>query len=134
MDNHKKATLEEFARRASQRLQDKKLRKTATYHVNELDMDVVLQSLTDDELMECTEMEGIRGDMYAVYLAMVEPNLRETAVLLRESKEIAEPLEVANVFSRGDVSALAFEVMKLSGAVTGGIRAVDKKVADTLKN
>lgn len=134
MNDNKKVTLEEFARRASQRLQDKRLRKTAIYHVNELDIDVTLQSLTDDELMECSEMEGIRGDMYAVYLSMVDPNLRETAVLLKESKEIAEPLEVANVFSRGDVSALAFEVMKLSGAVSGGIRAVDKKVADALKN
>lgn len=134
MGKDTRQTLEEFARRAAQRIQDKKQRKKASYHVNELDLDVTLQSLTDGELAEISEEEGLRGDMYAVYLSMVEPDLKGTAKLLKASGEITEPLEVVDIFGRGDISALAYEVVKLSGAVSGGIKAIDRKLVDSLKN
>lgn len=57
MDKDTKTTLEQFTKKAIQRLKDKKIPKTATLHIPSMDEDIVIRSLTDEEVVECTNIE-----------------------------------------------------------------------------
>ena len=110
MDNEKKKTLAEFSRRALQKLKDKKIAKYQTLHIPSLDMDIKVRSLDYGEVMECLTLEDNgdprRSDKYGIYLAAVEPNLREAAKeimsqeaeLPPEERELREPLDIVNMF------------------------------------
>ena len=83
MDTEKKKTLADFSRRALQRLKDKKIPKRQTLHIPSMDMELTIRSLDYGEIMECMTLEDNgdikRSDKYSIYLAAVEPNLRDVA-------------------------------------------------------
>ena len=83
MDTEKKKTLADFFRRALQRLKDKKIPKRQTLHIPSMDMELTIRSLDYGEIMECMTLEDNgdikRSDKYSIYLAAVEPNLRDVA-------------------------------------------------------
>lgn len=83
MDTEKKKTLADFSRRALQRLNDKKIPKRQTLHIPSMDMELTIRSLDYGEIMECMTLEDNgdikRSDKYSIYLAAVEPNLRDVA-------------------------------------------------------
>lgn len=83
MDTDKKKLLADFSHRALQRLRDKKIPKRQTLHIPSMDMDLTIRSLDYGEIMECMTLEDNgdikRSDKYSIYLAAVEPNLRDVA-------------------------------------------------------
>ena len=81
MDTDKKKLLADFSHRALQRLRDKKIPKRQTLHIPSMDMDLTIRSLDYGEIMECMTLEDNgdikRSDKYSIYLAAVEPSLRD---------------------------------------------------------
>ena len=142
MDSTKKHALAEFSRRAMQRLQDKRLPKFLTLHIPSLDIDLKIRSLTNNEITECMEMEdngdSKRSDKYCIYLAAVEPSLKDAAkevmnneaALPADQRTVLEPLDIVNIFDMSEVTDIATEVMKLSGVI--GAKSVT--VVKDLKN
>lgn len=142
MDSTKKHALAEFSRRAMQRLQDKRLPKFLTLHIPSLDIDLKIRSLTNNEITECMEMEDNgdrkRSDKYCIYLAAVEPSLKDAAkevmnneaALPADQRTVLEPLDIVNIFDMSEVTEIAMEVMKLSGVI--GAKSVT--VVQNLKN
>ena len=135
MDSKEKdKVFQSFAAKAVKRLQERKTRKYETPHIPSLDENIKIQSLLYPEIVECTEIEDENdpnaADKYAVYLAVVEPDLKQLAVELKDQKEIREYTEVVDIFEMSEISQIAMEVMKISG-VTG-----DRKVTvvSELKN
>ena len=123
MDNKKKCTLAEFSRRALQRMKDKKIPKK--------------QTLEYAEIMECLTLEDNgdikRSDKYSIYLAAVEPNLRDVAreimgqeaELPPEERELKEPLDIVNMFDLSEITQISTAIMELSGAMNGKVTVVE---------
>ena len=134
MEKDKNDIFKAFTAKAAQRLRDKKVRKTETLYIPSLDQNIVIRNLDYPEIVECTELEDASdpnaGDKYCIYLATVEPNLKEVAMELMSQGEIKTYTEVVDIFDMSEISDIATEVMKLSGVV--GSKKV--KVVEELKN
>lgn len=121
MDHDKKSFLAEFSRRAMQRLQDKKIPKYRTLHVPSLDADLKFRNLSYDEITECMNMEDTgdpnRSDKYCIYLAAVEPSLKDVAreimdtesTLPADQRTLLEPLDVVGIFDIGEIQEIAMQ-------------------------
>ena len=128
MDTEKKKTLADFSRRALQRLKDKKIPKRQTLHIPSMDY---------GEIMECMTLEDNgdikRSDKYSIYLAAVEPNLRDVAreimgqeaELPPEERELKEPLDIVNMFDLSEITQISTAIMELSGAMNGKVTVVE---------
>ena len=137
MDNEKKRTLAEFSRRALQRMKDKKIPKKQTLHIPSMDMDLTIRSLDYGEIMECMTLEDNgdikRSDKYSIYLAAMEPSLRDVAKeimaqeaeLPPEERELKEPLDIVNMFDLSEITQIATAIMELSGAMNGEVTVVE---------
>lgn len=137
MDNEKKKFLAEFSRRALQRLRDKKVPRKQTLHIPSMDMDLTIRSLDYGEIMECMTMEDNgdikRSDKYSIYLAAVEPSLRDAArevmamegELPPEERELKEPLDIVNMFDISEITQISMAIMDLSGAMNGKVTVVE---------
>lgn len=126
MDKEKEKTFQAFAEKAVKRIQEKKTRKYVTLYVPSLDENIKIQSLLYPEIVECMKIEDEndpnRADKYAIYLSVVEPDMKKLAVNLKEQGEIREYIDIVDIFDMNEVTQIATEIMKISG--TGG----DKKV------
>lgn len=132
MDTEKKKMLSDFAIKAAQRLEDKKITKYATLFVPSLDENIKIRSLNRKEVIECMNVEDTkddpdRSDNYTLYLSVVEPNLKEVAKELKEQGKIVEYLEVCNIFEMHERVSIAQEIMRLSGVIgTQKVAAVNE--------
>ena len=129
MDSAKKSALAEFSRRAMQRLQDKKIPKYMTLHIPSMDTDIKIRNLTYEEIAECMNMDDSgdsnRSDKYCIYLAVVDPNLKQTAKEIMEAeaelpadqRTLKEALDIVGIFDMGEVQEIAMKVMELSGVL-----------------
>ena len=137
MDNEKKKFLAEFSRRALQRLKDKKIPKKQTLRIPSMDMELTIRSLDYEEIMECMTLEDNgdikRSDKYSIYLAAVEPSLRDVAreimgqeaELPPEERELKEPLDIVNMFDLSEITQISTAIMELSGAMNGKVTVVE---------
>lgn len=142
MDKDKKSFLAEFSRRAMQRLQDKKVPKYRTLHIPSLDADMKFRNLSYNEIAECMNMDDTgdinRSDKYCIYLAAVEPSLKDVAKEIMDSESglpadqrtVLEPLDVVGMFDIGEIQEIALQIMELSG-VRNNAKVT---VVDQLKN
>lgn len=123
-----------FTAKAVQRLKDKKVRKYETLYVPSIDQNIKIRNLDYPEIVECTEIEDAgdpnASDKYCIYLAVVEPDLKEVAIELKDQGEIKTYPEVVNIFDMHEITSIATEVMKLS-KVIGSKRVT---VVEELKN
>lgn len=106
---------EMFAKKAAERIEAKKKRSEKTVHVGALDEDIVIRALTDQEFIDCSEYSesSVEVDKYTVYYA--SRTLQELAGYMVEQGMIRNHLEVMDMFSAVDRTALARQVMALSG-------------------
>ena len=138
MDTEKKKTLADFSRRALQRLKDKKIPKRQTLHIPSMDMELTIRSLDYGEIMECMTLEDNgdikRSDKYSIYLAAVEPNLRDVAreimgqeaELPPEERELKQPLDLVNIFDIAEIREISKVILDLSGAMNGKVTIVEE--------
>lgn len=144
MDKEKSTLLAEFTKKAAQRLEAKKRPKYQTLYVPSMEEKIKIRSLTREEILECTTMangepeEDNRADKYTVYLAVVEPSLKEVANavmkqeadLSAEERSLHEALDIVDTFELYEITEIAMAVMRLSGVI--GTKKV--AVVDELKN
>lgn len=134
MEQKKDDIFRAFTAKAVQRLKDKKTRKYETLYVPSLDQNIKIRNLDYPEIVECTEIEDANdpnaSDKYCIYLAVVEPDLREVAMALKDQGEIKTYPEVVDIFDLGEITDIATEIMKLSKVI--GSKKVT--VVEELKN
>mgnify|MGYP000786636558 CR=1 FL=1 len=134
MEKEKDEIFKAFTAKAVQRLKDKKVRRYETLYVPSLDQNIKIRNLDYPEIVECTEIEDANdpnaSDKYCIYLAVVEPNLKEVAMELKDQGEIKTYPEVVDIFDMSEIADIAMEIMKLSKVIG------NKKVAvvEELKN
>lgn len=134
MEKEKDEIFKAFTAKAVQRLKDKKVRRYETLYVPSLDQNIKIRNLDYPEIVECTEIEDANdpnaSDKYCIYLAVVEPNLKEVAMELKDQGEIKTYPEVVDIFYMSEITDIAMEIMKLSKVIG------NKKVAvvEELKN
>lgn len=134
MDKDKSEVFKSFTNKAIKRFQEKKVRKYRTLHIPSLDENIKIRNLDYPEIVECTEIEDENdpnaGDKYTIYLAVVEPNLKEVAQEMMNQGLIQTYPEVVNIFEMSEITEIATEIMKLSGVL--GNKKVT--VVEELKN
>lgn len=140
MDSEKKSFLAEFSRRAVQRIQDKnkKIPKYRTLRIPSMNIDMRFRNLFYDEITECMSLEDAddpsRSDKYCIYLAAVEPSLKDVAKEIMESESglpadqrtLMEPQDVVKMFDIGEITEIAKQIMDLSGVINTKITVVDQ--------
>ena len=134
MDKDKSEVFKSFTNKAIKRFQEKKVRKYRTLHIPSLDENIKIRNLDYPEIVECTEIEDEidpnAEDKYTIYLAVVEPNLKEVAQEMMNQGLIQTYPEVVNIFEMSEITEIATEIMKLSGVL--GNKKVT--VVEELKN
>ena len=115
MDKDKSEVFKSFTNKAIKRFQEKKVRKYRTLHIPSLDEN---------------ENDPNAADKYTIYLAVVEPNLKEVAQEMMNQGLIQTYPEVVNIFEMSEITEIATEIMKLSGVL--GNKKVT--VVEELKN
>ena len=118
MDNNKTVIFQDFARKAKQRLEEKKKKRTKQVHVDDIDMTLTIRGISDEEYAEISEMENlseIERDKYLIYY--VCPELQETARIMVEEGSLTDTgrYKIADIFQPVDRTALCREILKLSG-------------------
>ena len=100
------------------------------------------RNLSYDEITECMNMDDTgdpnRSDKYCIYLAAVEPSLKDVAKEIMDSESglpadqrtLMEPLDVVGIFDIGEVQEIAMQIMELSGVLNNA----KVTVVDQLKN
>lgn len=123
-----------FTAKAIQRIKDKKVTKYKTLHVPSIDQNIKIRGLNYPEIVECAEIEDANdpnaSDKYCIYLAVVEPDLKAVATEMKDQGVIKTYPEVVDIFDMSEITEIATEIMKLSGAI--GSKKVT--VVDELKN
>ena len=134
MEQKKDDIFKAFTAKAVQRLKDKKVRRYETLYVPSLEQNIKIRNLDYPEIVECTEIEDDSdpnaSDKYCIYLAVVEPDLKEVALELKEEGLIKTYPEVADIFDMSEIAEIATEIMKLSKVI--GSKKVT--VVDELNN
>ena len=134
MEKEKDEIFKAFTAKAVQRLKDKKVRRYETLYVPSLDQNIKIRNLDYPEIVECAEIEDANdpnaSDKYCIYLAVVEPNLKEVAMELKDQGEIKTYPEVVDIFDMSEITDIAMEIMKLSKVI--GNKKVT--VVEELKN
>ncbi len=134
----KEEVFSSFIQKASKRLEDKKKGKKATLYIPSMDTEITIRNLTNHEFLECVDdsdgHEDVNyGDKYMIYLATIEPNLKEVAKNLKEQGEIKQYIDVCDIFEAHEIRSIANEITKLSGIVASGTNQV-VRVVNELKN
>lgn len=123
-----------FTAKAIQRIKDKRVVKYKTLNVPSIDQNIKIRNLNYPEIVECTEIEDANdpnaSDKYCIYLAVVEPDLKAVATEMKDQGVIKTYPEVVDIFDLSEITEIATEIMKLSGAI--GSKKVT--VVDELKN
>ncbi len=113
MDKTTKLTLEEFTRKATQRLQDKKKIKFETLKVPCLDAEIKIKNLSKEEQTEVLNLESdIEQDNMTIYYGVVD--IKEVAKALKEAGEIKEYTEVVNIFNLQQKHQIVRKILELS--------------------
>ncbi len=128
----KVAVFREFAEKAKKRIEERKKFKTKQVYVEAADVVLTLHGLTEEEISECMEMydSALENDKYTLYLACEE--LQESAGILVEDGIMRENerYRITEMFDLADRTALAKEVLALSGI--GGESSVSE--VEEIKN
>lgn len=134
MEKEKQAVFQSFMQKAAKRIKEKKVRRYQTLYVPSLDETIKIRNLDYPEIVECTQIEEEddpnAADKYTIYLAAVEPDLKQAAQEMKEQGLITRYTEIVDIFEMHEVTEIATQIMKLSGVLG------DKKVRviEELKN
>ena len=118
MDNNKTVIFQKFARKAKERLEEKKKKRTKQLYVKDVDMMLTVRGISDEEYEEISEMENmteIERDKYLLYYAC--PELQDTAGILVEEGILTDEAryKITDIFLPVDRTALCREILALSG-------------------
>lgn len=107
----------DFARRAAEKIQERKKARTCTVYVPDLEGNITLRGLTDQEWIDIRD--GIKNDTdqdkYAVFTA--SPELQETAGIMVDNGMLQDTqrFRICDMFCREDIRFLIGKIIDLSG-------------------
>ena len=129
MDDNKTAIFQDFARKAKEKIEEKKKKKTKQLYVRDSDVTITIRGISDEEFLEITEMKDmteIERDQYMAYYAC--PELQEASAELVKDGTLTEKTryKIAEMFSAVDRAAIVRDITRLSG-LSGEPSVVDAK-------
>lgn len=133
MQNEKTVIFEAFAKKAAQRLEERKKQRTERLMVKSIGMELEIRGLSDAELNDCMEFSenSIEVDRYTLYMA--SSTLQEAAKLLRANGTLQQEYKITEMFSGAERNFLVRRVLELSGA-TGDANIEVIRETEEVKN
>lgn len=131
--NDKVAVFEAFAKKAAQRLEERKKHRTERLYVKSLDAEIEIRGLSDAELNDCFEFsdDAMEIDRYTIYMA--SQTLQEAGKVLVENGDLQQEYKIVDMFSLTERRYIAGRILELSGAAgNAGIEIV--KETEEVKN
>ena len=115
MDQEKIVVFEAFAKKAAQKIEERKKKRTKTLYIGDLNEQIEIRGLTEEEFKDCSEYskDGSEADKYTMYYA--SKTLQELAGYMVEQGMIKEHLDVCNMIAIFDRNAIIHEILELSG-------------------
>lgn len=115
MSLEKEINFEKFAKKAAEKIEERKKRRKKILYSKELDEKIEIRGLTTEEFLDASEYSENKNevDKYTIYYA--SETLQDLASYMVKEGIIKEHLEVMNMFSITDISKLANEIIELSG-------------------
>ena len=127
-DKHTKTNFEAWVAKAAQRLEDKRVPRKRRLYIPSLDEEITIRSLTTREIadvMDNDDEDSLRQDKRAVYTSVVEPDLHAMAKQLQEAGQIADPLDVTEIFDQHERAEIVLQVLEISGISGDPVSLVD---------
>lgn len=127
MQNDKTIIFEAFAKKAAQRLEERKKQRTERLLVKSVGMEVEIRGLSDSELNDCMEFSenSIEVDRYTLYMA--SSTLQEAAKILKANGTLQQEYKITEMFSGAERNFLVRRVLELSGATgDAGIEVIQE--------
>lgn len=122
--NNKPITINDILKRKEQFKKRRNIKKT--FYVDSLDGNIVCKVPDTETITDALDMtEGKEGDMYLVYNCVIEPNLKAPE-LQEQFEDLISPMYIVEeLFTPGEISSLAMELVKLAG-YTDSVKLVDE--------
>lgn len=126
-DKETKLTLEIFAQKATNALKRNRSIRKFKIKFESFSQDdgesieIEFKTLTDAEVNDCVaqsnedDVSGRQGDRYALYIASINPSLKELGQQLMAQGVIDTPLEIMDMFEPYEISQAAAIIMEESG-------------------
>lgn len=127
-DKQSKTNFEAWVAKAAQRLEDKRVPRKRRLYIPSLDEEITIRSLTTREIadvMDNDDEDSLRQDKRAVYTSVVEPDLHAMAKQLQEAGQIADPLDVTEIFDQHERAEIVLQVLEISGVTGDPVSLVD---------
>lgn len=115
MEKNKTIVFEQFARKAAERMEERKKLRTERLQVKAIDMEIEIRGLSDAEMHDCMEFseDNIEQDRYTLFMA--SPTLQEAAKILKENGTLQQEYKITEMFTLVEQSYLVNRVLELSG-------------------
>ena len=132
-DKDKILVFQNFARKAAQRLEERKKLRRERLYVKSIEDEVEIRGLSNAELNDCMEFsdDPLEVDKYTVYYA--SPTLQEAGKLLVADGTLKQEYKIMDMFTAQERRYLVNRVLELSGA-TGEAGIEPVKETEELKN
>lgn len=132
-DKDKVLVFQNFARKAAQRLEERKKMRREKLYVKSIEDEVEIRGLSDAELNDCMEFseDPLEVDKYTVYYA--SPTLQEAGKILVADGTLKQEYKIMDMFTTPERRYLVNRVLELSGA-TGEAGIEPVKETEELKN
>lgn len=125
--------LSELAMRISGALEDKRRVKTRKVHIEELEMDFVLEGLPAEKLEEILHSAMPKEYKARAIVYEAAPGIHDTAKELVAAGEIGDCVDIIKVLSLEEVGLLVQEIYRLSGMIDKNRITLGEEV-ENLKN
>lgn len=132
-DSNKIAVFEAFAKKAAQRLEERKKQRTEKLLVKSVNAEIEIRGLSDAELNDCMEFSDspVEVDRYTLYMS--SPTLQEAAKVLVADGVLQQEYKITEMFTGAERNYLVRRVLELSGA-TGDADIEVIKETEEVKN
>lgn len=116
-NDDKTVIFQDFARKAKQRIEEKKKKKTKKLYVKDLDMELTVRGISDEEYEEISEMNlsEINRDKYLIYYVSEELQEAASVMVAEGSLMEGERYKIVDMFRAVDRTAICREILTLSG-------------------
>lgn len=115
MEKNKTIVFEQFARKAAERLEERKKLRTERLRVKSIDMEIEIRGLSDAEMHDCMDFsdDNIEQDRYTLFMA--SSTLQEAGKILKENGTLQQEYKIAEMFTAVEQSYMVNRVLELSG-------------------
>lgn len=134
MKQDKVVIFEEFAKKAKERIEERKKFKKETLEIGSIGMDIEIRGLSDAELNEVFEFseDAIENDKYAIYYAST--TLQEAAKIMVAAGDLKSGKEytITDMFTQAERRFIAGRILEISGVNSEA--GITVKETDEVKN